>query len=904
MNNDKYFECERMAAALASIGDGVIFTDTDGIINFINKSAEDLTGWSITEVMNKHFDCFFPIINIDTNTPVQSPIIRALEASSSVGLKSHSALIVRDGDKKYVSASCSPIKDADNKVSGVVIVIRDISRLTSMEENLRQERNNLKMVFDTAPVGMLIVNKDIIIKEANKAVLDKLNLEYSSVINKRLGDGFQCLNSITKGCGNSTSCTICNVKKQVEHVFSSGMICSNYIIKTPLKINGKEVSRWLKMNFAPIILSGEEHVMVVAENITEQKEREELLVNMRDFYVHIFDNFPAMIWQFKLNGNIVYLSKNVFNILGLPDGPITMTELLSYVHPEDFKKIQRMINSYDIHYICEIEARIRYYDGEYRWIQLINKPLYNMDGKPDGYIGMGLDIHAKKLAENNLISAKEQAEAANKAKSEFLANMSHEIRTPINGIVGMIELTMITNLTSEQQDNLKTAQSCANNLLAIINDILDFSKMEANKMSIEDINFDLRKKIEEVFKEHSYFSEEKGLEFSYTISSGVPQYLSGDPKRLKQILNNLVGNAIKFTDSGEVNLSVRKIKAAEDSVELKFSVSDTGIGISSENQKKLFKTFSQVDGSITRKYGGTGLGLVISRQLVEIMGGHMSVESEQGKGSTFSFAITFKLGKEQPDIPISNYNILTKSYSGMKILLAEDDMVNKTVITRMLKEKGFSVDTASDGVEALNLYDSNNYDLILMDIQMPLMDGIETTKRIREKEGDLKHTLIVAITAYALQGDRERFLSLGMDEYLSKPILMSDLYNMIEKMSMLEGQNFDISSISTDDAGNISFVHRNSLEIDNVEQSVITSIEEKLVKLKINFTQNIKLIEEDAEVIKKLCADIDAYELKNLAFQIQLAVRRNNIKDVKKFCDRLEHEFLTFKNIYMKERDE
>jgi len=404
-------------------------------------------------------------------------------------------------------------------------------------------------------------------------------------------------------------------------------------------------------------------------------------------------------------------------------------------------------------------------------------------------------------ANQSLVSATEAAQkmaeaalVASNAKSEFLANMSHEIRTPMNGVIGMVSFLLETDLTTEQREFASTIKVSADALLFIINDILDFSKIEAGKMTLERVSFDLDETVKNTIELLILQARGKGLNLTYSIKEGTCTALLGDPTRLRQILLNLLGNAIKFTDQGKVWMEIIPLHESGDEIQLQFSVHDTGIGISEEAQKQLFQSFTQADASTTRKYGGTGLGLAISRKLVELMGGTLNVTSRLGEGSVFSF--TLQLPKQKAAAPedrppvaaleyTSNARAATASVvsKGPHVLLAEDGKVNQLVAARLLKQLGCTVDIAENGCEAVEAWRKNHYQVIFMDCHMPEMDGYAATRRIRECEAEqhLSPTQIIALTANTMEGDRELCMAAGMNDFTSKPISKQALDAALKK---------------------------------------------------------------------------------------------------------------------------
>jgi two-component system sensor histidine kinase/response regulator len=514
---------------------------------------------------------------------------------------------------------------------------------------------------------------------------------------------------------------------------------------------------------------------------TSQLELTETEINKR---LHdLMDQLGECYAESDLRGKVLFVNKAYCEIFGVTRSD---REGWNYqeVHPpeivdlfrEAYTKVYRTGKSSKIDYSLTLHNRKKVFNEHSISLKR------DVRGNPVGFITLVRDCFDRKQNEIELVQAKQAAEAASKAKGEFLANMSHEIRTPLNGVIGMLDLMADTETTPEQHDYLQTARSAADTLLTVINDILDFSKIEAGRLELDQTVFDLSALVTQATAMFTAGVLRKGLELSSELDSSVPPALLGDIARLKQVLINLLGNAVKFTQHGKIVLRVEKQSENAGRVNLRFSVSDTGIGIPEDKRKAIFEAFSQADASTTRKFGGTGLGLAICARLVQLMEGSIWVESEIGTGSTFHFTVVLDTPTKGniKRVDPAPAEAGSRNKKPLRILLAEDSPINQKLVVRLLEKLGHTVVVANTGIEAIVKYEEQPFDLVFMDVQMPDMDGFSATAAIRACQEYGPRIPIVALTAHAMKGDRERCLEAGMDNYISKPICSESIRNVID----------------------------------------------------------------------------------------------------------------------------
>jgi PAS domain S-box-containing protein len=567
-----------------------------------------------------------------------------------------------------------------------------------------------------------------------------------------------------------------------------------------------------EVTLTPVEVGGRAALLAVWHDLTDRERAEEALRESEERFRQSFDHAPVGVALVAPDGRWLAVNRVLCEIVGYAEDELLARTFQDITHPDDLTAdldlVRQVLDGTIRTY--QLEKRYVHKGGRVVWVLLSVSLIRNSAGAPVHFVSQVLDITARKRAEEELRAARAAAEAASRAKSEFLANMSHEIRTPMNAVLGMTDLVLDTPLAPDQREFLRLARESGASLLRIINDILDFSKVEAGRLELEAAPFRLRDAVCRAVEPLAVRAAQKGLGLTCRVAPGVPDRVVGDAGRLAQVLVNLVGNAVKFTPRGEVVLSAGCGEVGGGGAELRFAVSDTGIGIPPEQRATIFEAFVQADASLTRRFGGTGLGLAISAKLVGLMGGRIWVESEEGQGSTFFFTARLPVaaGGDGPSrdglvwvatapggaLPAARPAVPPGSGSGetplpaaarpLRVLVAEDNPVNQKLVERMLANRGHRAVLVGDGREALDRLRVERFDAVLMDVQMPVLDGLAATAALRDLERPAgRHTPVVALTAHALAGDRERCLAAGCDEYLSKPVRKEDLYPLLEAVA-------------------------------------------------------------------------------------------------------------------------
>ncbi|MEO0895435.1 MAG: ATP-binding protein [Bacteroidota bacterium] len=530
----------------------------------------------------------------------------------------------------------------------------------------------------------------------------------------------------------------------------------------------------------------EESQRMVIQAQEEAYEKEKL-------FLLISENTKDLMVLHDHAGGVLYASPSVSSLLGYQIKDLFLMDMGDLIHPEDWLLLENLLGAAAKKRLAfeNYQFRARHKKGHYIWVESSIKPILDKNGEIKEYLTVTRDISDRKEAEKQLLAEKNKAEEASKAKSDFLSTMSHEIRTPMNAVIGLSHLLLEENPRPDQLNSLKTLHFSAENLLSLINDILDFSKIEAGKIDLEKRPFNLYEMLNGIHRTFQPKTSDKGISLRLDWDRKIPKIVLGDQVRLAQVLNNLVGNAIKFTEKGGVTIRAHFVKQRKNKVQLYFGVEDTGIGIPEDRQQAIFERFSQASSDTTRKYGGTGLGLSITKRLLELHKSYIQLDSTVGEGSCFYFIIEFEMASDQEVKGLlgRGKNLDNGELKGLRVLVAEDNAVNRMIVGRFLKKWGVDTQFAHDGEEAVDKVVKGDFDLILMDIHMPNMDGLQASKMIRDElELDQASLPIVALTASTLEEDRQKARAAGMVGYVGKPFDPKDLFQKIMRYGKRYGE--------------------------------------------------------------------------------------------------------------------
>ncbi len=570
---------------------------------------------------------------------------------------------------------------------------------------------------------------------------------------------------------------------------AAGDYKSTLLTKEEVNINfwikGKNGERMFIESFAKNLLDDPyiKGILFSARDITELEDIKESLSRSEEKYRTLVEESTEIIFSISDRFILTYVSPNVTQFLGYQSSEVIGKSIFDYIHSDDMVKFQEMSSEANDFLVDNqfLEFKLRHKFGGYRVFSSNGKVTGGNEDSERLYTGIARDITELNEAQNALLEQKEKAEQAAAIKSQFLSIMSHEIRTPLNAVVGMAHILMNEDPKEEQLENLRTLQFAAENLTGLINDILDFSKIDSGKIELELVPFDLRTTLNRIVHSYSFLASEKNLELKCEIEEGIPESLIGDPVRISQVINNLISNAIKFTDRGEVCLKLQLLEKENDSVLVHFRCLDTGIGIPAEKRDKIFELFTQASTDTTRKYGGTGLGLAIVKRLVELHNSEIEVKSRTGGGTEFCFSVRLGIPKTKMDSTIEEGQHRIRSLQEARILVAEDNMVNQILIQKFLTKWNVGdLTLCSDGQEAIEALKKEKFDLVLLDIQMPIFDGFEVAKFIREGEDKTRSQVpILILTAASIHEVTDQMEAIGINDFVPKPFTPESLYDKI-----------------------------------------------------------------------------------------------------------------------------
>lgn len=756
----------RLEAAMASMNDALFISDAQGrFVEFNNAFAAYLRFRDKAECA-KTFAEYADILEVFLPNGEPAPVgewsvPRALRGESATSVE-YSLRRKDTGETWTGSYSFAPIRDRDGTITGSVVTCRDITDIKRAETELQRARDEWELTFNSVPDLIAIIDHHHRVVRVNRAMAEKLGRAPEECVGLRCYEAIHGSDLPPGFCPHAR--TLSDGGEHREEVYEKSLGGDYLVSTTPLLDHTGQ-------------MLGSVHV---ARNISERKRAEMALRASEEQFRTLADAIPQLCWMANADGWIYWYNRRWYKYTGTTPEQMEGWGWQAVHDPQVLPLVmEQWQESITTGRPFDMVFPIRSADGVFRPFLTRVMPLRDRSGAVVRWFGTNTDISEQREAEQALQLAKEAAEEATRTKSRFLANMSHELRTPMTGVLGMLDLALSGNLEERQREFIGAARTSAGSLLRILNDILDLTKIEAGKLSIDPKPFSVRECVKNTVNVLLPAAKKKGIDLVFSVADDVPELLTGDQTRLSQVLTNLAGNGVKFTKAGTVAINVTTGgRDAKGGREITFTVTDTGIGIPEAKKDLLFREFSQVDDSHSRIHGGTGLGLAISKEIVERMGGRIDFVSNEGKGSSFFCRIPFAEteARDNAAAPPERAERATAAAGAgepapPRLLLAEDDQTIRKMLAVMLRRTSCEIDLAENGLKVVEMWENGEYDLILMDVQMPYMNGFEATGAIRRKERSRGgHIPIIAMTAHALKEDEERCLSAGMDAYISKPI--------------------------------------------------------------------------------------------------------------------------------------
>ncbi len=750
---------------------GVCVARPDGTYLQLNAAFCRMVGYSEQDLLATRWaDLTHP-----DNRALTQQLVDRLHQDPSQPAELEKRYLHRDGSVVWGRTRISLVQDSQGSPLYFVVHVEDITERKRTEEALHESENRFRNMADSCPTMLWVTGEDGGIQFVNRMLREFTGSTHEQVEGGKWhllvhpDDVAQYVGAFEHAVREHSSF---RAEARIRRADGAWRLIGSYA-EPRLSPGGAFLG----------------HVGLTAD-ITARNEAEQAMRASEEKFRELTENIHEVFWMMPPAGDeILYVSPAYEQVWertcdSLYKNPMAWAEA---IHPDDLETAHALFARQIQGEAIESEYRIRTPGGQEKWIRDRAFPIRGEAGELIRVVGVAEDITEAKHYEEDLIQAWEGADAANRAKSRFLANMSHEIRTPMNGVLGMLQLLMIGDLNSEQRRYITVAQDSGRALLALIDDILDLSKIEARKITLEKLSFDPRRTVDDVVQLLRVQASAKGLGFHSSMSPAIPPLLRGDAHRLRQVLTNLAGNAIKFTERGQVTLDAKLESQREGIATVRFTITDTGIGLRPDQAARLFSPFTQAEASTTRKYGGTGLGLAICKQLVEMMGGSIGVESREGQGATFWFTAALELAPAMESAGSGQRveerwiapNGAPHPGPAARILVAEDNATNREVALAQLQKLGYRADAVPNGAEAVRALEQGRYHLVLMDCEMPVMDGYQATRAIR---ASMRPNIpIIAVTADAMSGDRDRCLCEGMNDYLSKPVELGRLSEVLAK---------------------------------------------------------------------------------------------------------------------------